>query len=141
MDSGIFWIVMLLGGVIAIAMTAGRSEAQSKAKAAYQSSLLALTNDPTDPGLRQTTLELGRAYSRLTRNGRGVSMFDEVALSNDINAAAGGTTAIATPKVPQPAAALPDVADRMATLARLKDQGLISDEEYATKRQSVLDEV
>ena len=141
MDMSIFWTVMVIGGVIAIAVMVGQGDSRAKAKAAYQESLQALTTDPTNPELRQRTLDLGRAYSRLTRNSRGVTLFDEVALSNDINAAAGGTTAISPTKSSAPYIAVPDVEDRLAKLTRLKDQGLISHEEYSMKRQKILDEV
>src|SRR5260370_39002398 len=97
MDMGIFWVVMVIGAVVVFAIKASQGDSRAKARAAYQASLQALTTDPTNPEIRQRTLELGREYSRLTRNSRGVTIFDEVALSNDINAAAGGTTALASP--------------------------------------------
>jgi len=142
MDMGIFWTVMVIGGVIALAMRATQGDARAKAQTAYRESLQALTNDPTNPELRQRTLELGRTFSRLTRNSKGVTIFDEVALSNDLNAVAGGTTAIAPPRSLQSSStAASTVEGRLAQLVRLKEQGLISDEEYAAKRQRVLDEV
>jgi Short C-terminal domain len=141
MDMGIFWTVMIVGLVIGLAVKASQGDARGKAKDVYQTSLQELTNNPTNPELRQRTLELGRAYSRLTRNSRGVTIFDEVALSNDINAAAGGTMAIAPPRESRPSIAAPTMEDRLAQLARLKDQGLISEAEYTAKRQKVLDEV
>lgn len=64
-----------------------------------------------------------------------------MALSNDINAAAGGTTAIAAPARTQPSPVVPTAEDRLAQLARLKEKGLITDDEYTTKRQKLLDEV
>jgi hypothetical protein len=72
-------------------------DARTKAKAAYQASLQALTTDPANRELAQRTLELGRAYSRITRRSRSVTIFDELALLNDINAASGGRMAIAEP--------------------------------------------
>ena len=43
------------------------------------------------------TLSLGRAYSNPTRDKKGVSLFDEVALSNDIGAACAAAAAAHMP--------------------------------------------
>ena len=73
------------------------------AKAAHEASLLQLRQNPTDPDLKQQTLALGRAYSNITRDQQGVTVFDEVALSNDINAACAGATGRAsTERRPKP---------------------------------------
>lgn len=113
----------------------------AKAKAAYQASLQALTNDPANPELLQRTLELGRACSRITRRSRSVTIFDELALLNDINAASGGRMAIAPSKDSYPSTGTLTMEDRLAQLARVKERGLISDAEYLAKRQKVLDEL
>jgi hypothetical protein len=117
----------------------GQRDARAKAKAAYQASLQALTNDPANPELPQRTLELGRAYSRITR--RSVAIFDELALLNDINAASGGRMAIAPSRDSYPSTGALTMADRLAQLAHVKERGLISDAEYLAKRQKVLDEL
>jgi len=140
-------IVLFIFGAIA------SSGARSQAKTVYQASLKQLSQDPTNPELRQKTLELGRRYSNLTRNNKGVSLFDEVALMNDINAACGGTTAIAKPGSPSKATAKPgnftrptvnvemSLQDRLMRLSQLKEQGLVNDEEYQAERQQLLNEV
>ena len=96
--------VVCLGGIILIVIVAvmiGNSTNKQRAKAledarrAYHDSLAYLKAHPTNAEVRQGTLEYGRRYSNLTRNRRGVTIFDEVALMNDINAACGGTTSIA----------------------------------------------
>jgi|GEM_PF-4142129 len=119
----------------------GDRDARPKAKAAYHASLLALANDPRNPELRHGALELGRAYSRLMRRSKSVTIFDEIALSNDINAVSGGTLAIAPPGDSQYSTGTPTMEDRLAQLARAKERGLISDAEYTAKRKQVLDEV
>src|SRR4051812_19834649 len=95
-----FWVIII--GVVAIGVLVGlgKNQKAEEAKKAYQGSLADLKSDPTNAGLRQATLALGRKYSNLTRNGKGVALFDEVALMNDLNAAAGGTIAIAQPVMP-----------------------------------------
>jgi hypothetical protein len=58
----------------------------------YQSALSRLKSSPTNADLKQETLRNGRTYATLTReqSGSGVTIFDEIALSNDINAATAG---------------------------------------------------
>ena len=70
------------------------------ARHAYQSSLEQLREHPTDPELRQKTLDLGRYYSGLTREENSVTIFDEIALKNDIDAACAGAVNLVTQ--PQP---------------------------------------
>lgn len=72
-----------------------RGQEVDRARAAYQESLSALKARPSSADLRQRTLDLGRQYSNLTRNRRGVTVYDEMALMNDINAATAGATASA----------------------------------------------
>ncbi|HVR10847.1 MAG TPA: SHOCT domain-containing protein [Thermoanaerobaculia bacterium] len=96
-------------------------------------------SDHGNPDLRQKTLELGRAYSQLTRKGKGVALFDEVALANDLNAAAGGSTVIASSRNANPAAATE--LDRLRKLDQLKQGGLLSEQEYAAKRQKIIDDL
>lgn len=136
-----FIIIVLV--IIFIIGTIANSGARTRAKTAYQASLEQLSKDPTNPGLRKKTLDLGRVYSNLTRNNKGVSLFDEVALMNDINAACGGTTAIAKSKPASkfPVSVRPSIQDRLIQLSQLKEQGLINDEEYQAKRQQLLNEV
>src|SRR5436305_12048994 len=69
--------------------------------ASYRQSLEVLKQQPNNPELRQKTLEWGRYYSNLTRDNKGVTIYDEVALANDINAAcAGGAHAANDPTAP-----------------------------------------
>jgi hypothetical protein len=140
-----FWIILI--GVVVIGLLAGlgKNQAAAEAKKAYEVSLTDLKSDPTNAELRQATLELGRKYSNLTRNGKGVALFDEVALMNDLNAAAGGTMAIAQPigRAMVHGAAAPDpssgsVEARLEQLTRLKEKGLIDDTEFQERRASIL---
>jgi len=83
MDS--FWIILIGIVVIGLLVGLGKGQKAEEAKKVYGASLTALKLDPTNAELRQVTLELGRKYSNLTRNGKGVALFDEVALMNDLN--------------------------------------------------------
>src|SRR5688572_3888506 len=57
------------------------------AHAAYQDALAKLKLDPSNAELKQHTLALGRYYSTLTRKQNAVTVYDELILMNDINAA------------------------------------------------------
>lgn len=88
---------------------------------------------------REQTLALGRHYSSLTRNSRGVTLFDEVALMNDINAAC------AAAAMPRHVAALPapkeSLEARLARLTELQAKELISETEYQERRSQILREI
>jgi hypothetical protein len=142
-DSGAVCGVVVIVAIVLIAI-AVNGEAKKKAKVlaaardAYHNSLIKLKANPTNADLRQTTLRLGRTYSNLTRNKKGVTIFDEVALSNDISAACAGATNIHENKVPKPDQT---IELRLQRLADLKAKGLIDDDEYAARRERILDEV
>jgi len=61
-------------------------------RAKYRASLEKLKHDPNNPNLRQATLALGRIYSEAMRDSKGRTIFDEIALKNDIDAACAGAT-------------------------------------------------
>ena len=74
-------------------------------------------------------------------------MFDEIALMNDINAACAG--AAQQPQYQQqqyqqqqqPPPPTVSVEDRLAKLDQLKSKNLVSEQEYAARRQKILDEL
>lgn len=82
-------------------LEAKKQRVLNEAKVKYYSSLEKVKNKPTSPDLRQETLELGRAYARLTREQKQETIFDEVVLLNDINAAcaAAGVQKVAAAKM------------------------------------------
>ncbi len=134
-----FLVICVAGGLM---LGFAKYKAIEDARKAYQASLAALTAQPGNSQKRKDTLELGRAYSNLTRDKKGVTIFDEIALMNDINAACGGTAAVTGSPVPVvPAVETANVADRLAKLQALRDQNLISTAEYEAKRQKVIDEI
>ena len=135
-------IVFILA-IVLIAINAGKknsekAKALEEARRDYENSLLELKANPTNANLRQVTRGLGRIYSHLGRNKKGVTIFDEVALSNDISAACAGATNIV-----EGSAATPNqtIELRLEKLAELKTKGLIDDDEYAARRERILDEV
>ncbi|HXH38775.1 MAG TPA: SHOCT domain-containing protein [Thermoanaerobaculia bacterium] len=140
----IFMRLLIFGGIVAIVVSNENASAKArdavmKARSIYHASLAQLKATPGSADLRQETLRLGRVYSNLTRNKKGVTVFDEVALMNDINAAAGG----AQPNregLPSGSAHL-QIEERLRNLAALKSQGLLDEHEYAARREKILDEV
>jgi hypothetical protein len=127
--------------IIALVVSSNnKSKALAAANAAYRLSLQRLKSNPTDADLRQRTLQLGRTYSNLTRNRRGVTVFDEVALMNDISAACAGATSgsPANPIVPMPSSS---IEERLVTLSDLRSKDLIDEQEYNLRRQKIIDEV
>jgi hypothetical protein len=141
----IFCVIVALVAIVAIMWVSGRgaanaanaSQALSKARGAYQDSLERLKASPSNPDLRQLTLALGRQYSNLTRDKKGVTVYDEMAVMNDISAA---TAAASAPATPAPALAS-SIEDRLAKVNELHAKGIISDQELAQRRQKILDEV
>jgi hypothetical protein len=106
-----------------------------QAKKAYSDSLEQLKEDPHNSDLREQVLALGRQYaSRLRRVGL-VSVFNEVALTNDIKAA----LAEAASKVaPDDADSRPSVEQRLAKLDALRKKNLVTAAEYQERRRKIL---
>ena len=107
----------------------------------YKNALELLKQQPTNPEFRQNTLKWGRHYSNLTRDRRGVTVFDEVALSNDIGAASAG--AGYSPREESAALAITaqSLEQRLDRLKALFDSGAIDEQEYRDRRAKILDEV
>lgn len=134
---GIIFVIIILA-VAANSDAKRQAAVLAGARDAYQNSLIKLKTNPTSADLRQKTLNLGRTYSNLTRNKSGVTVFDEVALMNDINAACAGAAVVSERKSTSPKKT---IEERLERLAELKVQGLIDEEEFATRRQKILDEI
>jgi hypothetical protein len=96
---GCFVVLVVLAAipiVISISNSNDRERARKECEVArvdYEAALARLKLDPIDATLRQETLRLGRIYSNLSRHRTGVTVFDEIALMNDINAACAAASA------------------------------------------------
>ena len=99
----VLFFLLLVALSFGIATTIiGAKQAKRKlmvAKRAYQLSLENVKKSPTSPDARQAALELGRRYSAFTREHRNVTLFDEIALKNDIDAACAGAVAFHSMKL------------------------------------------
>jgi hypothetical protein len=132
-------VILFIAVIVIVAVQASNEQTKqlNTARDAYFDALRRLKANPTNADLRQRTLQLGRTYSNLTRNKSGVTVFDEVALSNDINAACAGAATLVASKQTD----TQTIESRLQKLAELKNKGLIDGEEYATRRKEILDEV
>ncbi len=122
---------------LAIFIAASRKKQLRAAYSAYRGSLTNLKSDPGNADLKERTLALGRAYSNLTRKRRGVTLFDEVALMNDINAACAGPPRGA--QKPSNEQSTPE--ERLNRLLTMKAAGLITDVEYENQKSRILGEI
>jgi len=130
------WLFGSLGIlVLIIAIAALKENAKETAKRNYKTSLEKLKRDPNNPDLREKTLELGRYYSNLMRDRKGHTIFDEVALANDINAACARATvgqhSVGKVEVTNPIAlGGTSAAEEIERLGQLFLQGVLTAEEF-----------
>lgn len=142
MDScGIVLVIMAVAFGAGLLLMFTENEAKAKAlrsaEATYRSSLASLKASPTNADLKEETLRRGRIYSNLTRNRKGVTLYDEVALLNDINAACARAGVPEMPAV----SSTKTIEDRLAQLKQLREKALITDQEYESRRAELIKEV
>lgn len=139
------WIVFAAVVVFILwALVRGANEVEKKkneARVQYMDSLTALKAKPTDADLKQRTLALGRSYSNLTRNKKGQTVFDEVALMNDINAACAAAAASDGGFGRKGSSGASTVQGRLEQLAALRARGLIDEADFATRKKTILDDL
>ncbi len=115
-----------------------KRQAIQRALKDYEAALLELKRTPTDSDIRQITLEFGREYAKLLRDNKQATVFDEVALMNDLNAIGGGHVVSDTlGKKPMDRG----VEERLGTLEDLRSKKLISEEEYRKRREDILNQI
>jgi hypothetical protein len=138
-------LIVAVGLLILIAQRIRAKEKRNRAKGkrieqaeeAYKAGLTKLRKDPGNVQFRQWALELGRAFAREARSSGGETLFDEVALMNDLNAITPTSSGKASEQQSHPAG----VEDRLRRLESLRQEGLISVDEYSARRKSILDEI
>lgn len=114
----------------------------NKKRNEYQLALAALRKNPTNPTLHEKALTLGRIYSSATRNNKGITLFDETALANDIRAVTANATQTA-PVVHQTKTSTPaqSIDARIAALKKMRENDLLTDEEFEQKRKDILNSI
>lgn len=144
MDGLSLFLVILILVIVALTVrrvraTNAHQRAMTGAYTDYQMALKKLKANPSNADLKQSTLALGRSYSALTREDKSVTVFDEIALMNDINAATAGAMT-STPAAPV-APVVSNVEDRLRQLESLRTKGLVTDGEYQERRTKILSDV
>jgi rubrerythrin len=105
----------------------------------YKKSLEALKNNPADANRKQKSLQFGRELAELGRRYEGtpgVTIFDEMALMNDINAACAAAPSLSTKTETSQT-----LEERLAKLSDLKAKNLLSEQEYNERRREILNEI
>lgn len=132
-----FWVLLAIGGVVGVVMAVSQAKAMAAAKAAYEAALAALSAEPHSNDRRIAALNAGRHYAELARKkagSKGVALFDEVAMQNDLTArlGAGATSPAKT------ASGGDDRVAKLTKLAELRDKGVLSPEEFDAEKKKLL---
>lgn len=127
----LFFSLLAVGVAIAVL----KRRARERAQAAYMAALDRLRRKPSNVAMRTEALDLGRRFAALCRDQGCPTIFDEVALLNDMNAACGGT-AVAPDAQPRKS---PE--ERLRSLQRLLSSGLIDEADFAARKREILNEV
>jgi hypothetical protein len=132
--------IVIIG--IALFINASRRGARLRsAEEAYQKALHDLRRAPHSSKQREATLLAGREYARVARENKRETIFDEIALMNDINAIAGQqVSAQPTGRKEQTEPQL-SYEERLERLQRLAAAGHLTKDEYVEKRRRLLDEL
>lgn len=148
METFLFFMFCVVGGAIFIVSYQSKQNRKRNrlkilcdAEKTYQKGLSELKIMPTNADLKELVLNLGREYSRLTRNFQGIegiTVVDEVAIMNDINAACAAATPFTTESETKNKQS---IENRLEKLSELKQKNLINEQEYSEKKQKILDEI
>ena len=138
---GFFLFIVMV--VVAIAFYVGSQAEKAKRRAleAYKNSLAQLKTDPGNSDLRQLTLSLGRIYSNLVRDKKGNTIFDEIALMNDINAACAATQQAIPMQNISPTPQNDSVEARLVKLNELYEKRLIDTEDFQRRKQEIINSI
>lgn len=153
-------VVFLIANIVGLTLLAQISEREKKAKsihqdirrleaeiraetldASYREALRLLEARPSDPALRRQALECGRELAAFCREDGSETVFDELALKNDLDAATASVNldSAAPRRHSVGNRDQPSVENRLRKILELRDAGLITDSEYEARRGSILD--
>jgi hypothetical protein len=137
-------LVLVAIAVVVLIVTTNQARVQDrKVKAAWEKywyALEELRESPDSSQEREATLHAGREFARLVREGGSETVFDEVALMNDINAIAGQQVFARSTERGQRADDL-SIEERLVRLRKLAEAGQVTKEEYLERRKRVLDQL
>ncbi len=112
-----------------------------EAKSAYMKGLSDLKARPNNADLKEQVLRLGREYSGYTRKFQGsggVTIYDEVAIMNDINAACANSVSYQNEFNQEVESS---IKQRLKNLTELKAKNLINEQEFNERREKILNEI
>ena len=132
----IFFVVIGLLIWIGVYGAMDLEKRQENARHQYHMCLSSLKKEPDNADLRQRTLAMGRIYSFLLRDAKGNTLFDEIALMNDITAACAATQQVVVAPI-----ASDDLAGRLRKLQDLKAKGLIDDADYIKRKNEIIAQI
>nr|CAP48090.1 putative integron gene cassette protein [uncultured bacterium]CAP48795.1 putative integron gene cassette protein [uncultured bacterium]CAP48796.1 putative integron gene cassette protein [uncultured bacterium] len=138
---GLFLFVVVVVVGIAFYSAYQSEKAKERALTAYRASLSDLKKDPGNSDLRQKTLNLGRIYSNLVRDKKGNTVFDEVALMNDINAACASTQHVVHTQSQTPPPQQESVEARLQKLNDLYEKQLIDEQDFLRRKQEIINSI
>jgi hypothetical protein len=130
--------LVLLGAAVTAVILVGvfarrhRRAELAKARQSFEASLAQLRKDPKSADLRREALHHGEFYSKLSIGRDGRPAFDEEALQKALRAAC--------PQDLYPSPAEESLEEKLEQLARYRQKGLISEEEYRQKRSELVAE-
>ena len=102
----------------------------AKAKKAFEDCLAQLRKDPKNADLKREAQHLGELYSKLSIGRDGRPTFDDKALEKAIRAVC--------PQDLYPSSTEESLEEKLEQLARYRQKGLISEEEYRQKRSELV---
>ncbi len=114
---------------------------KEEAEKAYKASLLELSKSPGKSDLKLATVMLGRKYSELSRGKDGKTTFSEKALMNEVNIASSQAAANSDPVASGAVEQSPSesqIHQRLRNLNELRQQDLISEDEYQSRRAEII---
>jgi hypothetical protein len=144
-----FWcwgVVILIVAILFMMLKSNADKAArvNTARAAYQKELQKLRDAPFDTKQRERVLAAGREYIEAAIAAGKSTLFTEVTMLNDLNAITGESL---SPKPKDSTTTLPDpkpendIANRLKKLENLREQQLISEDEYEKRRSAILDQL
>lgn len=133
-------IAVVVGLILWVASRSASEAARrlQDAQETYRERLRLLRERPNDPDLKGKALEWGRYYADLTRQQKGVTLYDELAVANDIKEActeAKNQKHAGASATPQPTQV------QLDNLRAHFERGAITAQEYQSRRRKLLDEV
>ena len=130
----IFGLLILAGVVVGWLYVKGKKIRLNEAHRAYREALEQLKQRPTDPDRRQQALRLGRAYADITRESKNATVYDEMAIKNDIDAVCAGAAEVAAARAGGPASAAAEI----RKLTELLEEGILTPEEWQSAKRQIV---